>query len=129
MINRPKGEEKKAGKVLAELNLTDTLIWQGHWTTLPGADGDGNIWISQAFSPQHTCVSVNAPLALCFFLVEADYRSQQKYSCAFSMSDLPLLVETSSSHAHVCVCAGVRVYLILLCMLDRAPIPTSLVPE
>lgn len=66
MINSPKGEERKAGKELAELNLTDTLIWQGCWTTLPGADGDGNIGVSQTLSPQHTCVSVNAPLALFF---------------------------------------------------------------
>lgn len=96
------------GKELAELNLTDTLIWQGCWTTLPGADGDGNIGVSQTFSPQHTCVSVNAPLAL-FFLVETDYRSQQKYSCVFSMSDLPLLVETCSSRVHVCVSVCVLV--------------------
>jgi len=66
VINSPKREERKAGKELAELNLTDTLIWQGRWTTLPGTDGDGNIGVSQTLSPRHTCASVNAPLALFF---------------------------------------------------------------
>lgn len=67
--------------MLAELSLTDTLIWQGSRTMLPSTDGDGNIGVSQTLSPQHTCVSLNAPLAL--FVLEMGHKSHKEVQLYF----------------------------------------------